>query len=199
MSAFYPEARNAMRRIQRLARTMSPAVVALDGRSGTGKSTLAEWMAGQLGGIRVDQDDFYAGGDIDEWRRLTSREKADRVIDWRRVRGEVLLPLREGQGASWRPFDWDTMIGLAPETITVPPSGLVILDGAYSARPELADLIDLSILVTLDDAVRRERLRLREGEDLVSCWHTVWDEAEDYYFGTIRPPEAFDLVISRPC
>lgn len=199
MSAFYPEARNAMRRIQRLARTMSPAVVALDGRSGTGKSTLAEWMAGQLGGIRVDQDDFYAGGDIDEWRRLTSREKADRVIDWRRVRDEVLLPLREGQGASWRPFDWDTMIGLAPETITVPPSGLVILDGAYSARPELADLIDLSILVTLDDAVRRERLRLREGEDLVSCWHTVWDEAEDYYFGTIRPPEAFDLVISRPC
>lgn len=198
MSAFYPEARNAMRRIQRLARTMSPAVVALDGRSGTGKSTLAEWMAGQLGGIRVDQDDFYAGGDIDEWRRLTSREKADRVIDWRRVRDEVLLPLREGQGASWRPFDWDTMIGLAPETITVPPSGLVILDGAYSARPELADLIDLSILVTLDDAVRRERLRLREGEDLVSCWHTVWDEAEDYYFGTIRPPEAFDLVISRP-
>lgn len=198
MSAFYPEARNAMRRIQRLARTMSPAVVALDGRSGTGKSTLAEWMAGQLGGIRVDQDDFYAGGDIDEWRRLTSREKADRVIDWRRVRDEVLLPLREGQGASWRPFDWDTMIGLAPETITVPPSGLVILDGAYSARPELDDLIDLSILVTLDDAVRRERLRLREGEDLVSCWHTVWDEAEDYYFGTIRPPEAFDLVISRP-
>lgn len=198
MSAFYPEARNAMRRIQRLARTMSPAVVALDGRSGTGKSTLAEWMAGQLGGIRVDQDDFYAGGDIDEWRRLTSREKADRVIDWRRVRDEVLLPLREGQGASWRPFDWDTMIGLAPETITVPPSGLVILDGAYSARPELADLVDLSILVTLDDAVRRERLRLREGEDLVSCWHTVWDEAEDYYFGTIRPPEAFDLVISRP-
>lgn len=198
MSAFYPEARNAMRRIQRLARTMSPAVVALDGRSGTGKSTLAEWMAGQLGGIRVDQDDFYAGGDLDEWRRLTSREKADRVIDWRRVRDEVLLPLREGQGASWRPFDWDTMIGLAPETITVPPSGLVILDGAYSARPELADLIDLSILVTLDDAVRRERLRLREGEDLVSCWHTVWDEAEDYYFGTIRPPEAFDLVISRP-
>jgi uridine kinase len=198
MSAPYPEARNAIQRIHTLARTASPVIVALDGRSGTGKSTLAEWMAGHLGGIRVDQDDFYAGGELHEWQRLTSREKADRVIDWRRVREEVLLPLRHGRGARWRPFDWDTMIGLSPETVTASPSHVVILDGAYSARPELADLIDLCILVTLDDAVRRERLRQREGEDLVSAWHAVWDEAEDHYFGVIRPPEAFDLVISRP-
>ncbi len=198
MPAPFPEAMHALRRIRDLARTRAPVVVALDGRSGTGKSTLAEWMASQLGGIRVDQDDFYAGGDLQDWQRLTPREKADRVIDWRRVRDEVLLPLRQGRAASWRPFDWDTMTGLSLETISAPPSRVVILDGAYSARPELAELVDLSILVTLDDAVRRERLRQREGEDLVSGWHAVWDEAEDWYFGTIRPPEAFDLVISRP-
>ena len=198
MPAHFPEAREAIQRIRVLARTSSPVIVALDGRSGTGKSTLAEWMADQLEGIRVDQDDFYSGGDLGAWQRLTPREKADRVIDWRRVRDEVLLPLRNGQVASWRPFNWDTMAGLSPETITVPPSSIVILDGAYSARPELADLIDLSILVTLDDDVRRERLRQREGEDFTSGWHAVWDEAEDFYFGTIRPPEAFDLVISRP-
>jgi uridine kinase len=198
MPAVFPEGRNAIRRIQDLAQTTSPVVVALDGRSGTGKSTLAEWMAGQLGGIRVDQDDFYSGGEIHEWQRLTPQEKVDRVIDWSRVRDEVLLPLRAGRGASWRPFNWGTMIGLSPETITAQPSSIVILDGAYSARPELGDLIDLSILVTLDDAVRRERLRQREGEEIASAWHPVWDEAEDCYFGTIRPPEAFDLVISRP-
>jgi para-aminobenzoate synthetase len=198
MPAPFPEARNAIRGIHELAWTTSPVVVALDGRSGIGKSTVAEWMAGQLEGIRVDQDDFYAGGELHDWQRLTPRDKADRVIDWRRVRDEVLLPLRQGRAASWHPFDWDTMTGLSPETISAPPSRVVILDGAYSARPELAGLIDLSILVTLDDAVRRERLRQREGEDLVSGWHAVWDEAEDWYFGTIRPPEAFDLVISRP-
>ncbi len=187
-----------MRRIRDLAQSTSPVVVALDGRSGTGKSTLAEWMAGQLDGLHVDQDDFYAGGELYAWQRLTPQEKADRLIDWRRVRDEVLLPLRAGRGASWRPFDWNTMHGLSPETITAPASRLIILDGAYSARPELADLIDLTILVTLDDAVRLERLRQREGEDATSAWQAVWDEAEDFYFGTIRPPEAFDLVISRP-
>ena len=85
----FPEARYALHRIHDLVRTTTPVIVALDGRSGTGKSTLAEWMAARLGGIRVDQDDFYSGGEFDEWRRLTPREKADRMIDWRRVRDEV--------------------------------------------------------------------------------------------------------------
>ncbi len=196
--ADFPEVRDVIRRIEELAQTTSPVVVALDGRSGTGKSTVSTWLAGCLGGTRVDQDDFYTGGDIDGWRQLTPQQKADRVIDWKRVRTEVLLPLREGRVASWHPFNWETMVGHAPELITARPSKVVILDGAYSARPELADLIDLSILVVLDDAARRERLRQREGEDFASSWHQVWDEAEDWYFTEIRPPETFDMVVERP-
>lgn len=194
----YPEARTAIPRILELAAIRSPLVVAVDGRSGSGKSTLAAWIASQLGATLIDQDDFYTGGTLDDWRHLSSRQKADRVIDWRRVRAEVLLPLRAGATARWHPFDWEKLDGLAPVPIEAGPSPIVILDGAYSARPELADLIDLSILVTLPDDVRRARLAQREGEDLTLEWQAVWDEAEAFYFGTVRPPEAFDLVIDRP-
>lgn len=192
------EAQEAIYRIRELSRTTSPLVIAVDGRSGTGKSTLSAWIAGQVDATLIDQDDFYAGGAIETWQRLTPQEKADRVIDWRRVRAEVLQPLRAGVRASWQPFDWETMEGLAAEPITAQPSSMVILDGAYSSRPELADLIDLSILVTLPDAVRRARLRQREGEEVASEWHAIWDEAEEYYFNAVRPPEAFDVVINRP-
>ena len=194
----FPEARVAIQRIRERAKATAPVVVAVDGRSGTGKSTLSAWIAERVGATLVDQDDFYSGGNIDDWRRLSPPDKADRVIDWRRVRAEVLLPLRAGMQASWYPFDWTAMEGLAPEPIIAHPSDIVIVDGAYSSRPELADLIDLSILVTLPDIDRRARLQQREGEEFMSGWHAIWDEAEEYYFGTIRPPHLFDVVIERP-
>ncbi len=193
-----PEAQVAIQRVLELARAKSPVIVAVDGRSGTGKSSLSTWIAGQVSATLIDQDDFYAGDDLEVWQRLSPREKAERVIDWRRVRTEALQPLRAGAQARWHPFDWKAMEGLASEPITAQPSRIVILDGAYSSRPELGDLIDLSILVTLPDAVRRARLKRREGEAFMSEWHAIWDEAEEYYFGTVRPPEAFDLVIHRP-
>jgi predicted GIY-YIG superfamily endonuclease/uridine kinase len=184
--------------IKRLAEgRTTPLLVALDGRSGAGKSTLAREVAEAVGGRVVDCDDFYAGGTFEEWARRSAREKADLVIDWRRLRREVIEPLRAGRAAVWHPIDWTTMMGLSPDVITCEPAPVVILDGAYSARPELSDLVDLRILVQLPDAVRRERLRLREGADYVERWHAVWDEAEDYYFTQVRPPSSFDVVIDR--
>jgi len=194
----YPEADEVIRRITALAQSTAPLVVAIDGRSGTGKSTLTACIARVIGATVVDQDDFYSGGSLEDWRALTVSDKVDRVIDWRRVRTQVLEPLRAGKMASWHPFDWESMAGLAAQTISVSPSPIVILDGAYSSRRELADLVDLSILVVLPEDERRKRLLIREGEVYVDAWQSVWDDAEALYFGTLRPPDLFDIVIERP-
>lgn len=157
----YPEANGAIQRITDLARTVTPLVVAIDGRSGTGKSTLAEHIAWEVGATIIDQDDFYSGGSLEDWRKLTPSEKVDRVIDWRCVRAEVLEPLRAGKVATWHPFDWESMAGGSAVSISAEPSSIVMLDGAYSSRRELADLIDLSILVVLPESGR--------GRDGCSC------------------------------
>jgi uridine kinase len=172
-------------------------VIGFDGRSGAGKSTLARELADLLGAALIVQDDFYSGGTLSDWANLTSSEKADRVIAWRRVRHEALEPLIANQRAEWHSFNWETLKGLAPQTISAEPRKFIILDGVYSARPELSDLINLSVLVRLDDTVRRARLKKREGADYVSEWHPIWDEAEDYYFLEVAPPESFDLIFER--
>jgi uridine kinase len=75
------------------------------------------------------------------------------------------------------------------------PANLIVLDGIYSSRPEISDLIDLSVLVDVEPAVRAQRHNAREkSEDL--AWHAIWDPAEDFYFSEVRPPEYFGLVIS---
>ena len=76
------------------------------------------------------------------------------------------------------------------------PAGVIILDGAYSARPELADLIDLSVLVDVPVAERHARLAARERSHFLDSWHARWDPAEAYYFTHVRPNSSFDLVVT---
>lgn len=186
----------------RLAGRGSPLVVGLDGRSGTGKSTLAARLADELGDVAViDGDGFYAGGTAARWDRRTAEEKADQVIDRHRQRA-VLEGLRDWGVATWHPFDWDAddwdrdPPPFTDDPVTVEAAAVVVLEGAYSCRPELHDLLDVKVLLTLDDDVRRARLIEREGEDDEADWDARWAEAEAHYFGTVMPPTRFDLVVA---
>jgi hypothetical protein len=76
------------------------------------------------------------------------------------------------------------------------PAPVTLLDGAYSARPELADLIALSVLVDVPVDVRHARLASREDKEFLDPWHARWDDAEAYYFSHVRPRSAFDLVVT---
>lgn len=186
-------------RIRDLLARPSPVLVALDGRSGVGKSTLAATVAGRLPSCAVvEGDDFYAGGTEAEWDARSAEEKAAQVIDWRRQR-PVLEALASGRPASWHAYDWDAFDGrLEAEPTTCPASPVVILEGAYSARPELSDRLDLRVLLTTDDDARHARLRAREGDAYHDAWFRRWEEAEVHYFGRVMPPEAFDVVLHSP-
>jgi uridine kinase len=170
--------------------------VALDGRSGAGKSTLAVTVGAALEALVIDGDDFYSGGADTYWDALGPQEKMDLVIDWRRQR-RVLEALREGGVASWRPYDWEADDGRLGREVAAGPAQVVILDGAYSARPELADLMTLRVLLDPPRAVRRARLLGREGARYRAEWEARWSEAEDLYFERVMPPGAFDLVLQE--
>ncbi|MEM9473968.1 MAG: hypothetical protein AAGA71_01655 [Pseudomonadota bacterium] len=166
-----------------------PHLIAIDGRSGTGKSTLAAPLARRLGATLVSGDGFFAGGTavLD----LHDASLADICIDRTRLR-RVLSALKSGQTATYRPFDWDTFDGSpAPVESQLSPSPLLIVEGVYSTHPDLRPLIDLTILVELPIAERERRLIAREGR--IGPWERQWQRAEDWYFAHLALPESFDL------
>ena len=198
-------------RIRRLsAGRAEPFVVALDGRSGAGKTTLATVVANTLDRSDgpstvtvIEGDLFYAGGSAARWDTRTSVERADQVIDWRRQR-EVLHSLRTAGSAVWRAFDWhaddwdaDT-VPLQAEPRRCEATPVVLLEGAYSARPELHDLLDLRVLLDTPVDVRRRQLLEREGEHYRADWEARWSAAEEHYFGVTMTPDRFDLVLRPP-
>jgi len=75
------------------------------------------------------------------------------------------------------------------------PANVILIEGAYSATPELADLLDFAILVDVPIEERQVRLEAREDHDFLVKWHQRWDEVERYYFNQVRPKNSFDFVV----
>jgi uridine kinase len=186
----------AARRVIRAAHRWQAAepgilVVAVDGHGAAGKSTIAAAVAYATGAALVRTDDFFQrpparpGGAPDGGQALAQ------YYDWRRIRAEALEPLRGHRGAAFRRFDWPRGAGLGP-CVTVEPSGLIVLEGVFSAAPELSDLVDQSVLVDTPEQERLRRLHARVPPDE---WDADWLAAEQAYFDVIRPRSSFGLIV----
>lgn len=170
----------------------SPFLIAIDGPSGVGKSTVAAHLAERLNAAIVEGDDFFAGGT--EVHDLGPEALADLCIDRERLHA-VLRTLKAGEPASYRPFDWERFDGgLAQEPVTVQPGRTLIVEGVYAFHPDLRDLVDASVLLSAPPAERLRRLMAREGQ--LTDWERQWHRAEDWYFERLAPPAVFDIVAS---
>ena len=160
-------------------------VVAVDGRSGSGKTTFAEALAGELlrrTGVRpqvVHMDDIYPG-----WDGLA--ESVDLVVGW------VLEPLSRGCDGRFRRWDWEA--GRRCGEVVVPVADWVILEGVGSGsaacRPYLAAIVWLEV----DFDVRRRRGLDRDGESFRPHWES-WARQEDALFLGQSTKEHADLVV----
>jgi uridine kinase len=172
-----------------------PILIAIDGHSAAGKSTLAAEVARPLEAAVIDGDEFYAGGTAEQWDAMTPAEKAAHCVDWRKQR-PVLEALARGEEARWHAYDWETGDGRLLEQPTIcPKAPVVILEGVYSARPELADLFRLRVLYDAPPGLRHLRWVNREGQGYYDNWARRWSEAEDWYFGHVMTRDRFDLVL----
>ena len=181
---------------ERRAAVDRPIVIAIDGPSCTGKSILATGVALRSGASMLEGDDFYRTMlprlTVSQREAMSDAEVVGAVIDWERLRDEALLPLRAGRSATFRPYDWNADDGRLAQTKTIPPADVIIVDGVYAARPELADLVDVAVYLGVDPQTRANRQAARHDDP---GWARFWERGETHYFGVIRPPASFDLQL----
>ena len=179
----------ALLTVDRLARRGGPAVVAIDGRCGSGKTGLAALLV-QLFPCRVlHMDDFY-------------RPFSQRGPDWEQVPGgnmdlerfaqECLRPARTGAPIRYRAFDC-RQDAFRPVR-TLPACPLTIVEGSYSQHPLLADAYGLRIFLTCGEAVQLRRLSQREGA-AIQGFRQRWIPMEERYFHACRIREGCALTI----
>lgn len=166
-----------------------PILIALDGRCGSGKTTLAAQLAEQFPGSAVfHTDDYYLppAQRIPNWAETPCAN-----MDLTRLREEVLVPAQAGAAVRSRAYSCREGAYL-PEQC-VPPAPLYILEGSYSHHPILAGFYDLKVFVTCSKEEQARRLQAREGE----CYENFvrrWIPLEEAYFAQCRIEALADLL-----
>jgi len=117
-------------------------LVAIDGHAGSGKTTFAAALAGELDGAPVVHLDDLA--------------THEQFFDWtQRLEAEVLVPLSRGATARHRVYDWTARRFDA--TREVPPAPVVLVEGVGSGRRALRPHLAHLVWMDLPAAVARAR------------------------------------------
>lgn len=166
-------------------------MVCIDGRAGSGKSTLGALLAVALRSAAALQsaaptvhllhtDDLLEG-----W--------ADPPSILGPLRDGVLEPLAVGRTGSYRRYDW-TARRFATEPATVPVPGVLIVEGVTSAAAPMRTWSSLSVWVECDPAAALQRGLARDGEAMRGEWEQ-WQCGEAAHFAADGTMAAVDLVV----
>lgn len=174
-----------------------PFIIAIDGRCGAGKTTLATALKNAIERrvpkpiIKViHMDDFYPRPE----QRTEDRYKTPGGnVDHERFKDEVLEKLLTNKAFSYRPFDCMSMKLLEP--VSVEPSHVVIVEGSYCLHPELRDNYDLKVFLDIDSMEQRERILLRNGEEKLTQFIQRWIPLEELYFDHCAVRECADITL----
>ncbi len=163
-----------------LARTLvatDARTVLIDGRSGAGKSTMADvlqrlWRSSLV--IRLD--DIYPGWDGLAWAG-------------EHIRTSLLSPRAEGRLGRWRQWDW--VAGAPAGWHDVPADQRLIVEGVGALSAASRGLADIGIWVDAADDVRKERALRRDGDLFRPHWDR-WAAQEDVAIARHRPRSVAD-------
>ncbi len=152
-------------------------LLALDGMSAAGKTTLAAELARTLGGNVYHMDDFClpAGRRPADWLQAPGGH-----MDLERFRREVLEPLIRGEAVAYRPYSCREG-KLGPERL-IPPKSLEIVEGAYATHPALGAPYALTVFVQVEEQQQRRRILARGGSQALRRFQEIWIPQERRYF-----------------
>jgi uridine kinase len=190
-----------------LIRAPATLRVAVDGVDGAGKTVFADELADVLRArgrevVRASVDDFHRVRASRYARGIASAEGfwLD-SFDYTRFRTELLVPFGRGGGHRFRrgihDLDTDELIDAPLED--VPPGSVLLVDGIFLHRDEVADEWDFSIFLSVDFQVSVPRMAVRDGgsPDVDDELNQRYVGAQRHYLKTCAPASRANLVIDN--
>ena len=178
-------------------------LVGVDGIDATGKTTFADELARLLRErrrpvLRIGADDFLNPRSV---RHRRGRNSPDGFYldsyDYAALHRDVLTPLgRDGERRYRRAtYDLRTDRPYSPDPDVAAPGSVVILDGLFLHRPELAGVWDFSVFLRIPFAESVRRMSRRDGLDPLAAGRYV--EGERLYLTRCDPAVRATVAIDN--
>ena len=177
-------------KIEELLQQKENIVVAIEGSSASGKTTLSKELKQRYGCNVFHMDDFFLRPEQRTKERLA---EPGGNVDRERFLKEIIFPLRKGEVIEYRRFDCSTFTLFQAKKIL--PSKLTVVEGAYSTHPELKKYYDLSVFLDISSDLQKERIWKRNTPDKAERFFEEWIPMEQRYFETFRVKERCDIIL----
>lgn len=166
-----------------------PAIVAIDGRGGAGKSVLAERMSDLIPDAEVVSTDDVA------WN--------EPFFAWGgQMQEHVLEPLHREDGVDYRPEAWERR-GREGRIELREGLRMVLLEGTGAYHRRYAHLLDAVIWVQSDRHVAERRglerdiaLAVNGGKEQAEAFWREWERHEIPFLADQRPWEVADIIVN---
>lgn len=183
-----------------------PVLVAVDGADGAGKTVFADALGAQLAAagrpvVRATADDFHHPRAHRHALGRTASTVWERSFDLDAFRRALLDPWRRGPGSAYRRrwHDLATDAHLDEPPVPVPDRGVLLVDGVFTQRPELADAWDLVVWLEVPAEVRVARMAERDGTvaDVTHADQQRYLGAQRIYREACDPVGSADVVVDN--
>ena len=165
-------------------------ILAIEGGSASGKSTLSEILSSVYDCNVFHTDDFFLRPEQrtpDRFREVGGNLDRERFFD------EVVCSLTKNEAVNYRPFDCSSQsLG---DIINVAPKRLTVVEGVYSMHPAFNKYYNLSVFLDVEKELQEKRIEKRNSPFLAKRFFEEWIPLENVYFEKTELIKTVDLVM----
>ncbi len=173
--------------------TADNAVIAIDGRCGSGKSSVASGLSALVGYPIVHMDHFFLPPDMRTTERYSTPGGNFHI---ERFLSEVAPHLKSAKPFEYGIFDCSRGEITQSKAIAFAKNGGIIVEGAYSLHPDLRHLYSVKIFCDAPLDIRLERIAKRDGETILPMFTQRWIPLEEAYLSAFDIQSKCDMIIS---
>lgn len=163
--------------INQLLSKKESVTIAVDGDCASGKTELSALLSSYYDCNIIHMDDFFLPLELRTSKRM---EEAGGNIHYERFREEIIENWNIAKPISYRRFSCKKMDYQG--TVELSRKQLTIIEGSYSMREDFREIYDYTIFLCCSKETQIERIRKRNGEEMLRNFQEKWIPMEHKYF-----------------